>query len=85
MLAGSSSTGRWRNARVVRAFVEGITVDAASQSAERRMKRLPEPDLASTGSSFELVGGRIRTCDLLKAAPDSNCAHAAEPLVPIRS
>jgi hypothetical protein len=43
--------------RVVRAFVEGITIDAASQSAELTMKKLPEPDLAGAGSSFVLVAG----------------------------
>ena len=43
--------------RVVRAFVEGITVDAASQSAELTMKKLPEPDLVGAGSSFVLVAG----------------------------
>jgi len=43
--------------RVVRAFVDGITLDAASQSGELRIKKLPAPDLAGAGSSFVLVAG----------------------------
>jgi hypothetical protein len=43
--------------RVVRAFVEGLTIDGASQSGEIRMKKLPAPDVPSTGSSFDLVAG----------------------------
>jgi len=43
--------------RVVRAFVEGLTIDGASQSGEIRMKKLPAPDVPSTGSSFNLVAG----------------------------
>ncbi|MBM3957770.1 MAG: zinc ribbon domain-containing protein [Gemmatimonadetes bacterium] len=43
--------------RVVRAFVEGVTLDAASGSAELTMKKLPEPDLLGAGSSFMLVAG----------------------------
>ena len=43
--------------RVIRAFVEGITLDAASGSAELTMKKLPEPDLLGAGSSFVLVAG----------------------------
>jgi hypothetical protein len=41
--------------RVIRAFVEGITLDSASGSAELTMKKLPEPDLLGTGSSFQVV------------------------------
>jgi hypothetical protein len=36
--------------RVIRAFAEGITLDAASGSAELTMKKLPEPDLLGAGS-----------------------------------
>jgi hypothetical protein len=43
--------------RVIRAFVEGITLDAASQSAELTVKKLPEPDLAGAGNSFVFVAG----------------------------
>jgi len=43
--------------RVVRAFVEGIRLDAASGSAEITVKKLPEPDLVGAGSSFVLVAG----------------------------
>jgi site-specific DNA recombinase len=43
--------------RVIRAFVEGLTIDGVSQSGELRIKKLPEPDLASAGSSFVLVAG----------------------------
>ena len=43
--------------RVVRAFVEGLTIDGASQSGEIRMKKLPAPDVPGTGSSFDLVAG----------------------------
>ena len=43
--------------RVVRAFVEGIRLDAASEVAEITMKKLPEPDLPGAGSSFVLVAG----------------------------
>jgi DNA invertase Pin-like site-specific DNA recombinase len=43
--------------RVIRAFVEGLTLDGASQSAELRIKRLPEPDPAGAGSSFDMVAG----------------------------
>jgi rubredoxin len=50
--------------RVVRAFVEGIRLDAASGVAEITMKKLPEPDLPGTGSSFVLVAGA-------RFAPDS--------------
>jgi hypothetical protein len=42
---------------VIGAFVEGITVDAASQSAELTMKKLPEQDPTGAGSSFVLVAG----------------------------
>jgi len=42
---------------VIRAFVEGITLDATSGSAELIMKKLPEPDLLGTGSSFQVVAG----------------------------
>jgi hypothetical protein len=38
-------------------FVEGLAIDASSRSGELRMKKLPEPDLASAGSSFVLVAG----------------------------
>jgi hypothetical protein len=41
--------------RVIRAFVEGLTIDGASQSGEIRMKKLPAPEMSSTGSSFDLV------------------------------
>ena len=43
--------------RVIRAFVEGVTLDAASGSAELTMNKLPEPDLLGTGSSFQVVAG----------------------------
>ena len=43
--------------RVIRAFVEGLTIDGASQSGEIRMKKLPAPEMPSTGSSFDLVAG----------------------------
>jgi hypothetical protein len=43
--------------RVIRAFAEGITLDAASGSAELTVKKLPEPDLLGTGSSFQVVAG----------------------------
>ena len=43
--------------RVIRAFVEGLTIDGQSQSGEIRMKKLPAPDVPSTGSSFDLVAG----------------------------
>ena len=43
--------------RVVRAFVEGLTIDGASQSGEIRMKKLPAPEMPGTGSSFDLVAG----------------------------
>ena len=43
--------------RVIRAFVEGLPIDGASQSGEVRMKKLPAPELPNTGSSFELVAG----------------------------
>jgi len=43
--------------RVIRAFVEGLTIDGLSGSGEVRMKKLPAPDLASTGSSFQMVAG----------------------------
>jgi hypothetical protein len=36
--------------RVIRAFVEGIRLDAASGSAEITTKELPEPDLLGAGS-----------------------------------
>ena len=51
--------------RVVRAFIEGLTIDGASQSGEVRMKKLPVPEPRSTGSSFELVAGA-------RFAPDSD-------------
>ena len=43
--------------RVVRAFVEGLTIDGLSGSGEVRMKKLPAPELPSTGSSFDMVAG----------------------------
>jgi site-specific DNA recombinase len=43
--------------RVVRAFVEGITIDGASQSGEIRIKKLPALELPNTGSSFDMVAG----------------------------
>ena len=47
---------------LVRAFVEGLTIDGSSQSGELRMKRLPVPEPRSTGSSFEMVaGGPLRS------------------------
>ena len=42
---------------LVRAFVERITIDGASQSGEVRIKKLPVPELPNTGSSFDLVAG----------------------------
>ncbi len=42
---------------VVRAFVDGLTIDGASQSGEIRMKKLPEPDLPGAGSSSALGAG----------------------------
>ncbi len=49
--------------RVVRAFVEGLTIDGATQSGEIRMKKLPAPDVPSTGSSFDLVAGARLVAD----------------------
>jgi hypothetical protein len=43
--------------RVVRTFVEKLTVDGSSQSGELRIKRLPMPPSRSTGSSFESLAG----------------------------
>ncbi len=43
--------------RVIRAFVEGITLDAQSQSAELRIKKLPVPQSPCTGNSFDVVAG----------------------------
>ena len=43
--------------RVVRAFVEGLTVVGSSRSGELRMKKLPLPQQLSNGSSFEMVAG----------------------------
>jgi hypothetical protein len=43
--------------RVVRAFVESLTIDGLRQSGETRIKRLPVPEPRSTGSSFDMVAG----------------------------
>jgi len=43
--------------RVVRAFIEGLTVVGSSRSGELRMKKLPLPQQLSNGSSFEMVAG----------------------------
>ncbi len=43
--------------RVVRAFVDGMTVVASKRSGELRMKKLPAPQSLGTGSSFEMVAG----------------------------
>jgi len=59
---------------MIRAFVNGITLDAGSQSAEITVKKLPEPGLASTGSSFVLVAG-VR----YQPATAPQHAHAVRP------
>ncbi len=43
-----------------RAFVEGLTIEGASQSVEVRMKGFPVPEPRSTWSPFEPVAGAPR-------------------------
>ena len=43
--------------RVVRAFVDGLTVVGSKRCGELRMKKLPVPDSIGTGSSFNMVAG----------------------------
>jgi hypothetical protein len=43
--------------RVVRAFVDGLTVVGSKRSGQLRMKKLPMPELVGTGSSFNMVAG----------------------------
>jgi site-specific DNA recombinase len=43
--------------RVVRAFVDGLTVAGSERSGQLRMKRLPTPELLGAGSSFNVVAG----------------------------
>jgi site-specific DNA recombinase len=43
--------------RVVRAFVDGLTVAGSERSGELRMKKLPTPELLGAGSSFNMVAG----------------------------
>ena len=50
---GTMEERKW----VIRAFVEGLTIDGSSQSGEVRMKKLPVPEPRSTRSSFDLVAG----------------------------
>jgi len=45
--------------------VKGPTIDSLSWSGEIRLKKLPVPEMPSTGSSFELVAGA-------RFAPDSD-------------
>ncbi len=42
---------------MIRAFVEGLTIDESSWSGEIRAKELPVPQPRSAGSSFEMVPG----------------------------
>lgn len=37
--------------------MKGPTIDSLSWSGEIRLKKLPVPEMPSTGSSFELVAG----------------------------
>jgi DNA invertase Pin-like site-specific DNA recombinase len=43
--------------RVVRAFVDGMTVVGSERSGQIRMKKLPAPESLSAGSSVEMVAG----------------------------
>jgi len=43
--------------RVVRAFVDGLTVVGSSRSGRLRMKKLPAPESLGTGNSVDLVAG----------------------------
>jgi hypothetical protein len=75
---------------VIRAFAEGITLDAASGSAELTMKELPEPDLIGAGSCLNKRTARTsrpgRFCvgsgGLLQGYSRRDGGEAGEAMVP---
>jgi hypothetical protein len=59
--------------RVIRAFAEGITLDAASGGAELTMKELPEPGLLGVGSCLNKRTART-------SWPGRFCGRSGGPL-----
>ncbi|MFO7641612.1 MAG: hypothetical protein R6X17_10240 [Candidatus Competibacteraceae bacterium] len=56
--------------RIIRAFVENLTVDGESSRGELRAKRIPDPCSQGIGDSFKVVAGALYEVQQRGRAPE---------------